>query len=157
MLPISKILCPSDFSEPSLAALETAAELAGHFGSQLTVLHVVSPVPPVPSGHVLGPFDVDAYECQLLEDSRSTLSKMVRRRLGDIKAKIRTEAKIRIESGDAAMCIVATATDEQAGLIVIATQGQTGWRRLMFGSVAEKVVRLAACPVLTIRAPLSKE
>ncbi len=151
MLPISKILCPSDFSEPSFAALDTAAELAGHFGSQLTVLHVVLPVPPVPSGHVLGPFDVDAYECQLLEESRNTLSKMVRKRLGD------TEAQVRIESGDAAMCIVETAADEKAGLIVIATHGQTGWRRLMFGSVAEKVVRLAACPVLTVRAPASKE
>jgi nucleotide-binding universal stress UspA family protein len=145
MLPISKILCPSDFSEPSLAALETASELAVHFGSQLTVLHVVSPMPPVPSGHVLGPFDVDAYECQLVDDSRQTLKKMVRKRLGDI------QANVRIESGDAAMCIVDTAADEKSGLIVIATHGQTGWRRLVFGSVAEKVVRMAACPVLTVR------
>lgn len=151
MLPISKILCPSDFSEPSLAALETAAELADHFNSQLTVLHVVSPMPPVPSGHVLGPFDVDTYECQLVDDSRQTLKKMVRKRLGDI------QANVRVESGDAAMCIVDTAADEKSGLIVIATHGQTGWRRLMFGSVAEKVVRMAACPVLTVRAPASKE
>jgi len=134
-----------------LAALDTAAELAGHFGSQLTLLHVVLPVPPIPSGQVVGPFDVDAYECELWEESRHTLKDLAQGRLGGI------HAKLRIESGDAATRIVEIAAEEGAGLIVIATHGQTGWRRLMFGSVAEKVVRLAACPVLTVRVPASKE
>ena len=53
--------------------------------------------------------------------------------------------------GDAATAIVETAEREQVDLIVIATYGKTGWRRLAFGSVTEKVVRLATCPVLTIR------
>ncbi|KMY68877.1 hypothetical protein AAU61_04680 [Desulfocarbo indianensis] len=149
MLPVEKILCPSDFSEPSLAALDVAAELARHFRSQLTLLNVVSPVPPVPSGQVLGPFDVDAYECELWEDSRHTLKGLAQKRLSGIKA------KVRVESGDPAMTIVKTAAEERSGLIVIATHGQTGWRRLVFGSVAEKVVRLAGCPVLSVRAPVA--
>ncbi|HKV38484.1 MAG TPA: universal stress protein, partial [Blastocatellia bacterium] len=52
--------------------------------------------------------------------------------------------------------IVQTADDEESGLIVIATHGLTGWRHLMHGSVAERVLRLANCPVLTIRAPQAK-
>ncbi len=151
MLPVTKILCPSDFSEPSLAAMDTAAELARHFKASLVVLHVVSPVPPVPSGQVVGPFDVDAYESELWEDSRQALKDLAQGRLGGIRA------KLRIESGDPATRIVDIAADEKAGLIVIATHGQTGWRRLVFGSVAEKVVRLAACPVLTVRASASLE
>jgi nucleotide-binding universal stress UspA family protein len=151
MLPITKILCPSDFSEPSLAALDTAAELARHFKAALVVLHVVSPVPQIPSGQVVGPFDVDAYESELWESSRNTLNDLTQKRLEGIKA------KLRIASGDASTRIVEIAAEEKAGLIVIATHGQTGWRRLVFGSVAAKVVRLAACPVLTVRAKVNME
>jgi nucleotide-binding universal stress UspA family protein len=55
--------------------------------------------------------------------------------------------------GEAADEIIRISEETKADLVVIATHGQTGWRRLVFGSVAEKVVRLAPCPVLTIRAP----
>jgi universal stress protein A len=58
-----------------------------------------------------------------------------------------------IGHGDAGYEIVRIARDERADLIVIATHGLTGWRHLIFGSVAERVVRSAACPVLTVRAP----
>jgi nucleotide-binding universal stress UspA family protein len=58
-----------------------------------------------------------------------------------------------IAQGDAAYQIVRIAEEEKADLIVMATHGQTGWRRLIFGSVTAKVVRLATCPVLTIQAP----
>jgi nucleotide-binding universal stress UspA family protein len=53
--------------------------------------------------------------------------------------------------------IVQAAAEVKAGLIVIATHGQSGWRRFLFGSVTEKVVKMAACPVLTIRAPEAEE
>jgi len=55
--------------------------------------------------------------------------------------------------GEAADEIVRMSEEQRVDLIVIATHGQTGWRHMVFGSVAEKVVRLAPCPVLTIRAP----
>jgi nucleotide-binding universal stress UspA family protein len=53
--------------------------------------------------------------------------------------------------------IVSLASQEMADIIVIATQGESGWQRFVFGSVAEKVVRHADCPVLTIRAPNPEE
>jgi len=55
--------------------------------------------------------------------------------------------------GGAADEIIRISGEEKVDLIVIATHGQTGWRHMVFGSVAEKVVRLAPCPVLTVRAP----
>jgi universal stress protein A len=58
-----------------------------------------------------------------------------------------------VTTGEAAPEILRIADKEQVGLIVIASHGLTGWRRLVFGSVAEKVVRQAPCPVLTIVAP----
>ena len=61
------------------------------------------------------------------------------------------EAMHVIRYGDASREIVRIAREEEADVIVIATHGLTGWRHLVFGSVAEKVVRLAECPVLTIR------
>ena len=63
------------------------------------------------------------------------------------------EPQTKVCLGDAASEIVGTANEENIDLIVIATHGLTGWRRFMFGSVAEKVVRLAGCAVLTIREP----
>jgi universal stress protein A len=62
-------------------------------------------------------------------------------------------ARAIIGHGDAADEIVRIGEEEKADLIVIATHGMTGWRHLIFGSVAEKVVRRAGCPVLTVRAP----
>lgn len=75
-------------------------------------------------------------------------------RLGEIARElmekgIRTNTFVR--HGDAASEIVRIAEQQRVGLIVIATFGKTGWRRFAFGSVTEKVVRLAPCPVLTIR------
>ena len=61
-----------------------------------------------------------------------------------------------ITHGPVADEIVAVAKNEGVDLVVIATHGATGWSRLVFGSVAEKVVRLAECPVLTVRAPVGK-
>jgi len=61
-----------------------------------------------------------------------------------------------VVQGTPAEEIAAAAEQEEADVIVIATHGWTGWRRFVFGSVAEKVVRLARCPVLTIPAPVEK-
>jgi nucleotide-binding universal stress UspA family protein len=62
-----------------------------------------------------------------------------------------------LASGDPPREIIRAAEDQKIDLIVIATHGHTGWGRLLFGSVAEKVVRLAPCPVLTIKAPPAEE
>jgi len=152
MLPIKKILCPTDFSEPSYEAIKTAGELAFHFGSELCLLHVVSPVPMVPIGGESSVFNVSLYEQELEASSKRTLEEIV----NHLEWK---ELKTRLIAlrGNPADEIVRIADEEKVDLIVIATRGRTGLDRLIFGSVAEKVVRLAKCQVLTVAGQPSTE
>ena len=144
MLPIRKILCPTDFSEPSYAALQTAAELAAHFGATLCLLHVTPTMPPAPTDLLVVSTNSEYYEHSMQADAAQRLQTMVRSRVpGDV------QAYPLVRSGDAATQIVQAADDEHADMLVISTHGLTGWRHLVFGSVAETVVRLARCPVLT--------
>ncbi len=145
MLPIKKILCPTDFSEPSYEAIKTAGELAFHFGAELCLLHVVPPVPVIPMGEGPSAFDVSLYEQELETTSKRTLSEIINHlEWKDLMG------RLIVLRGNAAEEIVRTAHEEKVDLIVIATRGRTGLDRLLFGSVAEKVVRLARCPVLTV-------
>lgn len=152
LLPIAKIVCPTDFSEPSYEALKAADELASHFSAELSVIHVVSvptypaAVTPEASASAINFFT--SYQQEMEVHAKNALDQVVQERVSE-----GIESRTRVCLGDAATEIVRTAADEHADLIVIATHGLTGWRRFMFGSVAEKVVRLAQCPVLTIREP----
>jgi len=153
MLPIKKILCPTDFSEPSYEALKMATELTLHFSSELIVVHVVAPSVVVPATPAFqASFSIPEDQQELEKSSRKMLEDLVKERVGE---KIWTRTMVVV--GDPADQIVKIADEEKVDLIVIATHGQTGWRRLVFGSVTEKVVRLAAQPVLTIRASLTEE
>ena len=151
MLTFKKILCPIDFSEPSYEALKMANELALHFSSELVVLHVVAPVPLVPAATVPVTFNVLEYQQELEISAKKMLEDVV-------KQKVPKEIWVRtsVVLGEPADRIVKIADEEKVDLIVIATHGQTGWRRLVVGSVTEKVVRLTPQPVLTIRAPLTE-
>ena len=149
MLPITKILCPTDFSEPSYKALETANELAKHFNAEIILIHILSPVFVYPAT-ALAPglskvseiSDVDRDEMAYKSLSMT------------LKEKVSESIKSRsiMGKGNPAEEIVRSAREEKADLIVIGTHGFTGWRHLILGSVAEKVVRLASCPVITIPA-----
>jgi nucleotide-binding universal stress UspA family protein len=152
MLPIKKILWPTDFSEPSYVALTTAQELAEHFSAELTVINVITPIPVVSSPNGPAGFDVSVYQEQIKETSKESLQDVIQER---ISKEIKTQSKVMM--GNAADEIVRAAQEESVDLIVIATHGETGWRHLVFGSVAEKVVRFASCPVLTIREPKEKK
>jgi len=147
MLPFKKILCPTDFSEPSYEAIKAAGELAYHFGSELHIVHVIASVPiiPVPIGPEPSVFNVSLYEQELDASSKRALEEVV----NQLESK---ELKTRLIAlrGDPADEIVRTVDEENVDLIVIATRGRTGLDRLIFGSVAKKVVRLAKCPVLMI-------
>ncbi|MFW6140226.1 MAG: universal stress protein [Acidobacteriota bacterium] len=148
MLPIKKILWPTDFSKPSYVALSTAQELAKHFSAELTIVNVITPIPVVSSPNGPAGFDVSLYQEQIKETSKKSLQDVIQKK---ISKEIKTQSKI--VTGSAPDEIVKTAEEENADLIVIATHGETGWRHLVFGSVAEKVVRFATCPVLTIHEP----
>ena len=145
MLPVHRILAPTDFSDISVETIARADELAEHFGAELLVLHVIPPVPTLPSDPHYN-FEVPAYQEALKENADRRLAETVRSQLG-------TEVRTRclVTHGDPAREIVRVAQEEEVGLIVIATHGLTGWQHIVFGSVAEKVVRTARCPVLTVR------
>jgi nucleotide-binding universal stress UspA family protein len=145
MLPIRLILCPTDFSGPASTCVRTAAELAEHFGAELLLVNVVPVVPPLPPdpNYV---FKIPEYERYLHADAEKQLRK-AREELVAKNVKVRTQ----VGHGSAADEIVLIAKTENVDLIVIATHGSTGLERWVFGSVAEKVVRMAEIPVLTVR------
>lgn len=145
MLPFKKILWPTDFSRPSMEALKAANEMASRFSAELFVVHVITPIPSPPGP---GSFDVALYTKELEKSARKSLEDIVNN-----KVAAGVESRYFIRSGNAADEIVRVSEEKKVDLIVIATHGETGWRHLIFGSVAEKVVRTATCPVLSIRAP----
>jgi nucleotide-binding universal stress UspA family protein len=145
MLHIKTILCPTDFSEPAREALNVASDLAHHFGAELRLLHVVPVLPTLPPDPNFV-FKVPEYERFLHTDAEKNLQTL-KTELAAKSIQVTTS----VTHGYAAEEIIRAAEAEKADMIVIATHGGTGWQHLIFGSVAEKVVRLASCPVLTIR------
>jgi len=146
MLPIKKILCPTDFSEPSYEALKRADELAMHFSAELILVHVVPPIPIIPSTDVPEEVHTPSYPLDLESKARDTLQRVVESYVSH-----ETKANAMVLHGNVADEIVKAAEHEDVDILVTATHGLTGWQRLLFGSVAEKVIRLAPCPVLSIQ------
>ena len=142
MLCLKKILYPTDFSEASYEALKVANELAAYHSAELYIVHAISPLFAAGSPTGISPI------AEMEKAAQTSLQEV-------IKERIPKELHIRqvITIGGAADEIIRIAEQERVDLIVIGTHGQTGWRHAVFGSVAEKVVRLASCPVLSIRAP----
>ena len=153
MLPFRRILMTTDFSETSLEALPVAVEIASHFDAELLLVHVLPVDTPTPwdippyADFGLASLPLPEYEAQVRQE--------VERRLAMVAAKRVHGVKVRglVGRGDAAAEVNRMATVEKADLIVLATHGWTGWRHLVFGSVAEKVLREAPCPVLSVRSP----
>jgi nucleotide-binding universal stress UspA family protein len=144
---LTKVLVPVDFSEPSATALGYATALARHFGASVHVLHAVEE--PLAQGwNGYGLPEVHALRAQALADARRQLEEAVPEGERDRQA---TELVIR--RGEPWQEIVAFARERQMDLIVMGTHGRGGMAHLLMGSVAEKVVRSAPCPVLTVRHP----
>ena len=142
---IRRILFPTDFSGPAKEAQKYAMTLADRFGAELHLLHVVPevamPLPDSTNAWTLPTADlklqVDAAERRLHQE------------LGPDWAEERRTIHAAVV-GDAVHEIVKYASKHEVGLIVIGTHGRTGLSHLLLGSVAEKLVRLATCPVLTV-------
>ena len=147
MLKIKKILCPTDFSEPSLKGLEVGVDLATLFKAKLDVIYVL-PILPATAKDANLQFAIPEYERMIHIDAEQQLQAVVSQRVSK-NLKTRTL----IGHGNPAHEIVRLAQEEKADLIVIATHGHTGFHHLVVGSVAEKVIRLAPCPVLAVREP----
>ncbi len=146
MFAAKRILSPIDFSDFSLQALDVAEDIAARYGSEILLVHVV-PVIPKLEGHA-NIFTEGEYENQLIDSAKT--------RLADLAAELQQQgvhARSTVSlSNDPAMEIIRVAESERTDVIVIATHGVTGWRRLAFGSVTDKLVRTAECSVLVLRA-----
>ncbi|HXH14080.1 MAG TPA: universal stress protein [Alphaproteobacteria bacterium] len=143
---IRQILAPTDFSEYSKEAVAYAFELAQKFGAKLLLLHVIEmPAYPV-EGFVppsIGSTLIEDLERQAWADLAQVLSEAQNDKVALTR---------QVVVGIPYRKIVEVAAAEKVDLIVMATHGRTGLGHLLIGSVAERVVRTAPCPVLTIRA-----
>lgn len=146
-LRIERILCPTDFSDFSERALERAVRLAAWFDARVTLLHVIPPIPWALPAHASVPYV--AMPADLLRTVREEVGKELRRIAAPfLQEKVPVET--RLEDGDPARVIQSVAESLPAALIVMGTHGRAGFEHLMLGSVTEKVLRRASCPVLTV-------
>ena len=138
MIALKNVLVPVDFSEPSELALKYARHLARTFGARLQVLHVMENQflrPMANDPHVVEASIARRLEERISEEDRRTLHVVAVTRRSDAPADE----------------IVKYATDHDINLIVMGTHGRVNVAHMLMGSVAEKVVRTAPCPVLTVR------
>jgi nucleotide-binding universal stress UspA family protein len=141
-----KILCAIDFSPPSRDALLQAAELAASSDAELLLLHVQE-VPAVRAGLGMMPSPSEApYEIALGE-----AWKQLEHSGGNAEALAKARVPVQMVQGRAADEIVRIAREKQVDVIVVGTHGRTGLSRAALGSVAELVVRRAACSVVVVR------
>jgi universal stress protein A len=150
MSKIQRILVPVDFSETSKRALEYAYQFVHRFDAKLDVLHVWRP----------SEYAGDEMVVLTRSEPELTLSTFLRNHADQQLTAFLKEvphSKQMLESGDPAQVIARVAGEGGYDLVIMGTHGRTGLSHLMMGSVAEKVVRLAPCPVLTFRAPAEKK
>ena len=143
---ITRILVPTDFSGDAEAAFRYAVDLAKPFGAIVELLHVVED--PLAAGMWSAEIyttEIAGLQINLVKDAEARLRGII----ADTKTPIRMASEVR--TGAAGATILDAARDHHADLIVMGTKGRTGFAHLLMGSVAERVVRLAPCPVLTVR------
>jgi nucleotide-binding universal stress UspA family protein len=137
---VRRILCPIDFSAPSAHALEQATRLARAYGARLAVLHVrptVTPHPDMPAGGPVAP-----WLAAELDQLRQRVTASCDEAAGG--------GEPIVTAGDPVREIVQCAATLPADLVVMGTHGVSGFQHLVLGSVTEKVLRTAPCPVLTV-------
>ena len=148
MSAIEKILVPIDFSDYSISALKYAIGFAKHFKAKIFLVYVVEPII-YPADFSMGQVSIPSMDVDMTERARSELESLAKNEIGG-----ELEVEIIIKVGKPFIEINETACETNADLIIIATHGHTGVEHILFGSTAEKVVRKAPCPVLTLREPI---
>ena len=146
MIDIKKILHPTDFSDYGAAALPYVREFARKFGAKVTLLHVVAV-----------PVYAASYEIAVdLTSMRDALFEGAGKKLAEFEAQFKADGipvETRVEIGTSFVEIIAAAERDKTDLIILATHGLGAIKHMLLGSTAERVVRKAPCPVLTIRHP----
>jgi nucleotide-binding universal stress UspA family protein len=146
MIKLKKILCPIDFSKCSTYALNYALDLSTKERALLYLIHVIET-------HISDMGDILKQIDLLLDDKQIDNLRMKLTNL--IPDNIRTNIHIEpiVEKGIPFVEIIKTAKDNQIDIIIMGTHGRTGLEHILIGSVAERVIRSAPCPVLSIRLP----
>jgi universal stress protein A len=141
---IKTILCPIDFSEISANALEYAVFLASHHHAELLILHVVEQL-----------HEFEHYQILVLtpQELAEEMEKQAHEKLTKLTEQIKKTIKVKtvVRQGKPFVEIIKEAKEKDMDLIVMASHGRTGVSHMLMGSVAEKVVRKAHCPVLIVR------
>ena len=151
MVTFTKLLAATDFSDDANYALQYAEELARRFSAEILVMHVDQPLTPVMVSELSPGLDVGVMN-RIAEEQRM----LALRELDQITARLRDaglKSRGVLKVGAPFLEIINAAHADGADLIVLGTHGRTGLAHVLMGSVAERVVRKAHCPVLTIRHP----
>ncbi len=145
---ISKVLVPIDFSDYSKSALKYAVSFVKHFKAQLILVYVVEPVI-YPPDFSMGQIAIPSVDLDMDKRAMEELNKLA-------EQEIPPEIKVKsiVKTGKPFLEIIETAGEQNVDLVIIATHGHTGMEHILFGSTAEKVIRKAPCPVLTLREPI---
>jgi universal stress protein A len=145
---IKKVLVPIDFSDYSKNSLRYSVNFVKCFNAELILIYVVEPVI-YPPDFSMGQIAVPAVDLELDRRASEELEKLGRTEIPrDMKV------KTIIKTGKPFVEIIETAAEENVDLIIIASHGHSGVEHILFGSTADKVVRKAPCPVLSLRDPI---
>ncbi|MCK9425892.1 MAG: universal stress protein [Ignavibacteriaceae bacterium] len=147
-LQFSKILVPIDFSDFSKSALKYAVTFAQHYHSKLILIYVMEPVI-YPPDFSMGQITLPTVNFEMDKRAKEELDKLAETEIGSL-----VQVQTLIKTGKPFVEIIETAKEEDADLIIISTHGHSGVEHILFGSTADKVVRKASCPVLTLREPI---
>ncbi len=139
----TRILVPIDMSVFSVTALQYAQDIAEHFGAEIVVVHIAEGDEPAA---LISKNEKNVTEEEINRRMRSAVAHLL------LDHNVVTQSlRIEIRHGAPAQEIVAAAKDLRSDLIVMCTHGRSGVSHILMGSVAEKVVRNASCPVLTLK------
>ena len=147
---LKRILVPIDFSVHSKNALTYAISFAKLFNAELLLIYVVEPAI-YPADFSFGQVALPQIENELRDRGKKELEQLLITHIGG-----KVSARTMVCTGKPFLEIIRAAKEEDADLIIIATHGHTGVEHMLFGSTAEKVVRKAPCPVLSLRPHVQK-
>lgn len=142
---INTILFPTDFSNGARAAMDHALSLAKDYNAKLILLYVIQDIS-IAEWYIPSSISVT----DLVEDMQKSAMREMDKWYDEVAAQVKNVEKM-VVRGVPFVEIIRTAREKNADLIVIGTHGRTGIDHMLFGSTAEKVVRKATCPVLTVR------
>ncbi|WP_027177670.1 universal stress protein [Maridesulfovibrio bastinii] len=144
MVEINKILCAVDFSEHSPVVAEYASTLAKTMGAEIICLYVAPSLDQYVGFHV-PPSSIENFVGEIVTGADSTMDTFITENFSDVTV------SGKVVTGYAAEEIIGMAQEEKVDMIIMGTHGRVGIDRMLFGSVAEKVVKTSKAPVLTVR------